>query len=118
MASRPENPVSTGLCVTGPPHTFAPALHAPSDALHAAVPSKEKDIRMRDLARSLAVLAFVILCPAAAFAQATLTGSVRDSSGAVLPGVTVEAASPALIEKVRIAVTDGTGQFRIVDLRS
>jgi hypothetical protein len=72
---------------------------------------------MRDFARSLALLAFVILCPAAAFAQATLTGSVRDTSGAVLPGVTVEAASPALIEKARIAVTDGTGLFRIVDLR-
>jgi hypothetical protein len=117
MGCRSENPVLTGLSAPEPPHTFAPALHAPLDALHAVVPSKEKDIRMRDLARSLAVLAFVILCPAAAFAQATLTGSVRDSSGAVLPGVTVEAASPALIEKVRIAVTDGSGQFRIVDLR-
>jgi hypothetical protein len=37
-------------------------------------------------------------------------GNVRDSSGAVLPGVTVEAASPALIEKVRSATTDGEGQ--------
>ena len=55
--------------------------------------------------------------PAAAFAQASITGLVRDSSGAVLPGVTVEAASPALIEKVRSATTDGTGQYRIVDLR-
>jgi hypothetical protein len=52
-----------------------------------------------------------------AYAQASITGIVRDSSGAVLPGVTVEAASPALIEKVRTAVTDGTGQYRIVDLR-
>ena len=42
---------------------------------------------------------------------------VKDASGAVLPGVTVEAASPVLIEKVRTAVTDGTGQYRIVDLR-
>ena len=41
----------------------------------------------------------------------------RDASGAVLPGVTVEAASPALIEKVRTAVTDGTGRYRIEDLR-
>ena len=46
-----------------------------------------------------------------------LTGTVRDASGAVLPGVTVEAASPALIEKTRTAVTDGTGQYRIIDLR-
>ena len=42
---------------------------------------------------------------------------MRDSSGAVLPGVTVEASSPALIEKVRTAVTDGTGQYKIIDLR-
>jgi hypothetical protein len=61
-------------------------------------------------------LAFLFL-PAAAFAQATLTGTVRDNSGGVLPGVTVEASSPALIEKVRTATTDGTGQYRIVDLR-
>jgi hypothetical protein len=55
--------------------------------------------------------------PAAAWAQATIAGVVRDPSGAVLPGVTVEAASPVLIEKVRSVVTDGTGQYRIVDLR-
>ncbi len=60
----------------------------------------------------------VLLCMAApAFAQATITGVVRDSSGAVLPGVTVETSSPALIEKVRTAVTDSTGQYRVVDLR-
>ena len=60
----------------------------------------------------------VLLCTAtAAFAQASITGVVRDSSGAVLPGVTVETSSPALIEKARTVVTDGTGQYRIVDLR-
>ena len=63
------------------------------------------------------VAAVVLSVPAAARAQGTITGVVRDTSGAVLPGVTVEAASPALIEKVRSAVTDGTGQYRIVDLR-
>jgi hypothetical protein len=52
-----------------------------------------------------------------ALAQASITGVVKDASGAVLPGVTVEASSPALIEKVRTATTDGTGQFRITDLR-
>ncbi|OFW49102.1 MAG: hypothetical protein A3G77_10065 [Acidobacteria bacterium RIFCSPLOWO2_12_FULL_68_19] len=51
------------------------------------------------------------------WAQGSITGTVRDSSGAVLPGVTVEAASPALIEKVRSGVTDGQGVYRIVDLR-
>ena len=64
-------------------------------------------------------LAFVVLLllPDPLFAQASLTGTVRDASGAVLPGVTVEAASPALIEKTRSAVTNGTGQYRIIDLR-
>jgi hypothetical protein len=59
--------------------------------------------------------AVLLLCPIASFAQ-TITGVVRDASGAVLPGVTVEAASPALLEKVRTSVTDGTGQYRILDL--
>jgi hypothetical protein len=57
------------------------------------------------------------LVPGIAFAQATIAGTVRDTSGAVLPGVTVEAASPALIEKVRSVTTDGGGQFQIIDLR-
>ena len=68
-------------------------------------------------AKSLFILA-VLLLPASVFAQASLTGTVRDASGGVLPGVTVEASSPALIEKVRTAVTDDTGQYRIVDLRA
>jgi len=46
-----------------------------------------------------------------------IAGVVRDSSGAVMPGVTVEAASPALIEKVRVVVTDSQGQYKIIDLR-
>src|SRR5262245_43848440 len=58
------------------------------------------------------------LAPAGAWAQASLTGTVRDSSGAVLPGVTVEASSDSLIERTRTAVTDGSGQYRIVDLPS
>jgi hypothetical protein len=61
--------------------------------------------------------ALVVLLPCAAFAQASITGVVRDGSGGVLPGVTVEAASPALIEKVRTSVTDGGGGYQIVDLR-
>jgi hypothetical protein len=55
--------------------------------------------------------------PSIASAQASLAGVVRDVSGAVLPGATVEASSPVLIEKVRTATTDGTGQYRIIDLR-
>jgi len=57
------------------------------------------------------------LLPASAFAQATLAGVVKDTSGGVLPGVTVEASSPALIEKTRTAITDGTGTYQITDLR-
>ena len=69
----------------------------------------------------IGVMWFVtMIVPMAASAQvgtASITGVVRDTSGAVLPGVTVEASSPALIEKVRSVVTDGTGQYRVVDLR-
>jgi hypothetical protein len=72
---------------------------------------------MADLKRALCALACLVFIPAAAYAQASIAGVVRDTSGAVLPGVTVEAASPALIEKVRSVVTDGTGQYKIVDLR-
>jgi hypothetical protein len=59
----------------------------------------------------------VTLLPAVAAAQSTISGTVRDASGGVLPGVTVEATSPALIEKVRVVTTDASGQYRIVDLR-
>src|SRR5438067_641984 len=73
---------------------------------------------MRGVLR-LAVFAFaaVVLAPIAAYAQASIAGVVKDASGAVLPGVTVEAASDVLIEKTRTVVTDGAGQYKIVDLR-
>ena len=66
------------------------------------------------------VLAFLSLDSSSAWSQgtssATIVGVVTDTSGAVLPGVTVEAASPVLIEKVRSAVTDERGEYRIVEL--
>src|SRR5438552_8091786 len=72
----------------------------------------------RTVLRRLLVLSCVLLSSAAWAQQAaSIAGVVRDTSGGVLPGVTVEAASPALIEKVRSAVTDGEGQYRVVDLR-
>ena len=71
----------------------------------------------RVVARSLVLVSSLLLLPAAAFAQGAITGVVKDVSGAVLPGVTVEAASPVLIEKVRSVDTDASGQYRIVDLR-
>jgi hypothetical protein len=63
----------------------------------------------------------VVLIPARAHPQSirpSVTGVVTDSSGAVLPGVTVEIASPELIERVRVAVTDGSGTFRITELEA
>ena len=72
---------------------------------------------MRSLVRICTILAVILSTATMVYAQASIAGVVRDSSGAVLPGVTVEASSPALIEKVRTVATDGTGQYRIVDLR-
>src|SRR2546425_5579090 len=71
---------------------------------------------MRTAAKCLAFVVLLLL-PTPALAQASLAGTVRDASGAVLPGVTVEASSAVLIEKTRSAVTDSTGQYRIIDLR-
>jgi hypothetical protein len=69
--------------------------------------------------RRLVPALLLLAVPSIAFAQASasIAGTVRDSSGAVLPGVTVEASSPALIEKTRAAVTDRAGQYRIEQLR-
>ena len=69
----------------------------------------------RVLIRLLVVMAILGAGPSLATAQ-SLAGTVRDTSGAVLPGVTIEASSPALITKVRTGVTDETGQYRIPDL--
>jgi len=68
---------------------------------------------------TIAAIGFVSLLavPTATYAQASIAGTVRDSSGAVLPGVTVEASSPALIEKTRSVVSGSAGQYAIVDLR-
>src|SRR5216110_1628023 len=67
--------------------------------------------------RTYLLLGCLALMPAFAYAQASIAGIARDPSGAVLPGVTVEASSPVLIEKVRSALTDSSGLYRIVDLR-
>src|SRR6188768_3069066 len=71
---------------------------------------------MRTIARCFLLFGLVAAVPRVAAAQATLAGEVKDTTGAVLPGVTVEATSPALIEKVRNAVTDGSGRYRIESL--
>src|SRR3954470_15404289 len=63
------------------------------------------------------IAAAALLAPGIASAQSAISGLVSDTSGAILPGVTVEAKSPVLIEKVRSVVSDGQGRYSIVDLR-
>src|SRR5207253_4202288 len=84
----------------------------------------EHILQMREVAMRRRGIAWCLmancLAPMAAWAQVptgTIAGAVTDTTGAVLPGVTVEAASPALIERVRSVVTDGQGRYQIVDLR-
>jgi hypothetical protein len=72
---------------------------------------------MRALGKAVVVLSFLLFLPAAAFAQGAIAGQVKDASGGVLPGVTVEAASPVLIEKTRTVTSDGSGNYRIENLR-
>src|SRR5215213_4099303 len=71
---------------------------------------------MSKVATLVTLLALAAFTPSVAFAQGSIAGVVTDSSGAVLPGATVEVASPVLIERVRSAVTNGTGQYQIVNL--
>ncbi len=66
---------------------------------------------------SMLLLISLVALPTAAHAQSAIAGVVTDTTGGVLPGVTVEARSPALIEQVRTAVTDNQGQYRVIDLR-
>jgi uncharacterized membrane protein len=71
---------------------------------------------MYRLLKTCLIVVGILLSPTLAFAQA-IVGTVKDASGAVLPGVTVEASSPALIEKTRSATTDSVGKYSIDDLR-
>jgi hypothetical protein len=74
---------------------------------------------MRRCVRAILILVSLAVVPSVAFAQASasIVGTVKDASGAVLPGATVEASSPALIEKTRTVVSSGTGQYSIENLR-
>jgi hypothetical protein len=73
--------------------------------------------RKRSSLATFVALACLVALPAVAHAQSAIAGIVKDASGAVLPGVTVEAASPALIEQSKSVATDGSGGYRIIDLR-
>src|SRR5687767_11337693 len=72
---------------------------------------------MRSEKALIVAVGCLFLVPATVTAQSSIAGRVTDNTGGVLPGVTVEAASPALIEGTRVAVADGNGQYQITDLR-
>ena len=67
--------------------------------------------------RAWIVSVCLVVLPVAAHAQSSITGVVRDSSGGVLPGVTVEVNSPDLVGQARSVVTESNGQYRVIDLR-
>ena len=69
------------------------------------------------IARAALIVGVLIATAPSAWAQSGIAGVVKDTTGGVLPGVTVEASSDVLIEKVRTATTDSQGQYRIIDLR-
>src|SRR5881628_1038912 len=71
----------------------------------------------RGMAAAIFIALGALVLPTAARAQSTIAGVVKDASGAVLPGVIVEASSDVLIEKTRSVTTDTVGQYKIVDLR-
>ena len=71
----------------------------------------------RRITSTIVAFAGAMLLSSVAYAQSAIVGVVKDTSGAAMPGVTVEAASPVLIEKVKSAVTDSDGSYRITDLR-
>src|SRR4051812_32610293 len=73
---------------------------------------------LRTLKAAILAVGLFVLLPSVAHAQSSFTGVVKDTSGAVLPGVTVEVASPVLIEKTRSVITDASGGYRLVDLRA
>src|SRR3984893_7891287 len=78
--------------------------------------TEKGDVMRRVVLCTALLCAAACLVPAVASAQVAIAGVVKDGTGAVLPGVTVEASSPVLIEKTRTVVTDTAGQYKIVDL--
>src|SRR3954471_9733657 len=105
-------PPGAGLIASYPSHRLAPATSHSSPT-----PTRRLGGSMRALATGTFVIATLLILSTSAFAQPAIAGIVKDASGAILPGVNVEATSPVLIEKSRTVVTDGTGQYRIVDLK-
>src|SRR5258708_34875617 len=71
----------------------------------------------KSVACFLGGLAAVVLLPSSGLAQSSIVGVVRDTSGALMPNVAIEASSPALIEKVRAVISNGQGRYEVADLR-
>src|SRR5678815_6077713 len=86
--------------------------YVPSLAWYDKEANNRQEVTMRTIARCFLLFGLVAVVPRVAAAQAAPAGDVKDTTGAVLPGVTVEAAGPALIEQVRTAVTDSSGRYR------
>src|SRR6185436_1069141 len=114
-------------CSFGGITRVTPNIRTISEHIHRRVgssPSRQRagssptGVTMRNRCVIVLIALGVIVMPVLAGAQVlgSVAGTVRDASGAVLPGVTVEAGSPVLIEKVRTAVTDGAGHYQIVNL--
>lgn len=101
--------------------TYGSLVTAIADMIAATTMDASRRVRRSRISAGVAAGLFILgLSPAApAFAQQAsgISGVVRDTSGLAMPGVTVEAASPALIEKIRTVTTDGEGRYSIVDLR-
>src|SRR6185503_14670472 len=111
---RPPAAFSLAISPTGGGSVWPPYRSSTSIALRRSMAMA----RNCGMARSaLLAIVWIAALPALASAQSAIAGTVRDTSGAVLPGVTVEASSPVLIEKVRSVVSNDQGQFTITDLR-
>jgi hypothetical protein len=121
MRAAIQSPVKSGLILFSRSAASEDTMNASS--AHTSGRTVQPDRRFRiTLARLASTLAVTMIGAAAvppALAQtgSSIAGIVKDASGGVLPGVTVEAASPALIEGTRTAVSDANGQYKIVDLR-
>ena len=74
-------------------------------------------MRLAVIGSTVVVALMIVILPSAASAQSAIVGVVKDTSGAAMPGVTIEASSDVLIEKVKAATSDGDGSYRIADLR-
>src|SRR5437773_7633939 len=104
-----------GFVLAGSHHSYRAARTAWSPRGGLA----RRDVMARNAQRPaiLFTLLYLFALPCIAHAQSAIGGVVRDTSGAVLPGVTVEASSDVLIERSRSVVTDDQGQYRVIDLR-